>query len=399
MAENRIDAEWFRRSLVEDHLRKWLKAAPTENGFFRNDFDRRWRPAMEQRATLVSQCRLLMVLATGYSLTGERDFADAVRRGAGFLLEHFRDEVHGGWFHACAPDGEVLSDFKDCYGHAFVIFGLSHAYRALGDEKLLDAARETWNVVASRFADEAGGLYARLGRDWDKGAQRGRTQNPVMHMFEALLALHESARDGDSLDAARRIAEFVFGELYEPNAGYLPEHFDEKWQPLPFDKRGWVNIGHQFEWAWLLSRAVELGLDARHVEYGRRLLAWAMRFGYDRAHGGIYTWTSYEGQVTGGSTRLTASRSKGWWQQAELIRALMHYGIRRGCDEVWSDFEQSLTFVKRAFLDAGHGGWYEAVEEDGSPIEERTRKGSPTKVGYHVTAMHAEALRLAGEAR
>ncbi|KPK79463.1 MAG: hypothetical protein AMJ81_13185, partial [Phycisphaerae bacterium SM23_33] len=90
MIRQHIDGEWFRRSLLEDNLAHWLAAAPTENGFFRSALDRQWRPDAEQVGTLVSQSRLLFVLAAGYELTGQAAYLEAVRKGAGFLVEKFR---------------------------------------------------------------------------------------------------------------------------------------------------------------------------------------------------------------------------------------------------------------------------------------------------------------------
>ena len=117
MIDQHLSRQWVRRRLVEDHLAHWLAAAPTESGFFNAALDRRWSPAEHREATLVSQGRLLYVFATGWEVTRDHAYADALRKGAGFLLDHFRDDEHGGWFYSCSPDGRVLADHKDSYGH------------------------------------------------------------------------------------------------------------------------------------------------------------------------------------------------------------------------------------------------------------------------------------------
>ena len=383
MIRRHIDGEWFRRSLVEDNLAHWLAAAVTDSGFFRSALDRRWRPAERQVATLVSQSRLLFVMAAGYEVTGREDYIQAVRKGADFLLSHFRDEEHGGWFWAVDAEGHPVDMHKDCYGHAFVIFGLSHAGRVTGEERYLQAALETWGVVKSRFRDELGGIYRRAGRDWS--GRSGHSQNPMMHLFEALLALHDATGSQQVLDDARALAEFIFTRLYDADAGCLPEEFDELWRPLPAERGGRVDLGHQFEWAFLLSRAVAKGFPPRYLQTGRRLLEFGMAHGFDAEAGGIFSSADYSGKPRG--------QAKGWWQQCEHLRALMHYAAEHGQDDLWGPFEKSLAFVREHFIDSEYGGWY-ASAGGGSGVG---RKGSAWKVGYHTTGMYLEALRLAGE--
>jgi len=137
-----IDCEWFRQAILEE-VGHWRAATVTPSGFLQPALDREWQPAGRQTATLVSQSRLLYVLATGYELTRNEAYLEAVTKGADFLLEHFRDREHGGWFYSVSPDGVVLDNSKDSYGHAFAVFGLAHAARVTGAERFRDAALRT----------------------------------------------------------------------------------------------------------------------------------------------------------------------------------------------------------------------------------------------------------------
>ena len=80
--------------------------------------------------------------------------------------------------------------------------------------------------------------------------------------------------------------------------------------------------------------------------------------------------------------------------QAEFLRALMHYATLRKRANLWAPFDQSLEFIKRNFIDAEYGGWYGAYDPKASKEGRRTYKGSVWMVGYHVSGMYAEALRL-----
>jgi len=381
MVRKHVDGEWFRRSLVEDNLSHWL-AAPRANGFFAPSLDRQWRPAEKQIGTLVSQSRLTFVMAAGFDVTGEQAYLDAARKGADFLLAHFRDREHGGWIWSVSPDGEPVSTDKDSYGDAFVILALAHAARVTGDPKYATVAKETWETMKAHYRDEAGGFRRHCRRDWS--GMKGHTQNPMMHLFEALLALHAATGDDAVRQNAAGLAEFIFGRLYQSDGGCLPESYDADWKPLPDDAGGYVDLGHQFEWSFLLSQAVRQGFDEKYLDIARRLLDYGMAHGYDAASGGIFSGSDYSGRVR--------RRSKGWWQQCEHLRALMRHASDHGRDDLWGAFDKSLAFVREHFLDAEYGGWYGSYDPDRPDPDQA--KGNSWKVGYHATGMYLEALRV-----
>ena len=387
MIDQHIDREWFKRDLVEGNLAHWLAVAPTETGFFRTDVDRQWRPAEKQSATLVSQARMLYVMSAGHRVTGEAAYLDALRKGADFLLSSFRDEEHGGWVWSVSPSGQVLDDSKSAYGHAFVIFGLSHAAMATGDKRYADAALETWRTMKRRLRDEQGGIIPTTSRDW-KTRRGGNSQNPMMHLFEALMALHDATAGEEVFADLGELAGFIFGRLYIEEAGCLPEMYDPQWRPRAGEAGGYVDVGHQFEWAFLLSRAVRKGLPSKYLAIGERLLAFGLAHGYDGESGGIFGRCQIDGTGAGGG--------KGWWQQCELLRALMRYAGDHGRADLWGKFDQSLAFAREHFIDAEYGGWYESYDPKTPRTDGPSRKGSVWKVGYHDGGMYMEGLRLTG---
>jgi len=382
-ADRGFDAAWFSEQLLGNILPRWVERAPTREGLFLPHFDHEWRPGGQTFGTLVSQGRLLYNFAVGCELTGQAAYREAVASGTRFLLGPFRDARHGGWLYAVNLDGTPADDHKDSYGHAFALFGLSHAARVTGDAEARAGALDVWETLNTRFRDRHGGLVSRMSRDW-RDLDTRRSQNPVMHTFEALLAASEVEGLGHLLDEAERVARFVFGSLVRED-GVLPELFTMAWDTLPAAEGGWTNIGHQFEWAFLLSRAVELGLPEGYLTHAERLLGHGLRLGYDGVHGGIFTGATPEGEVR--STR------KGWWEQCEAIRAMLHFAVARGRDDLWEPLERTLAFVKRSFVDAEHGGWFAQAEADGQPVS--AHKGSPFKLDYHQVAMCAEAIRIA----
>ncbi len=389
MNDKHIDTEWFRRSFVEDNLAHWLKAMPMENGFFRIGLDRRWRPLEKQFATLVSQSRPLFVFATGYDVTGDESCLEAVMKGADFLLKHFRDTECGGWSWSVSPAGEPLPDErKSSYGYVCVIFGLAHAGRVTGEERFTEAAISCWEDMKKRLRYSDGGIKPGANRDFSK-VRGANSQNPMMHLFEALLALYETTGSQSVFDDACELGDFIFTRLFNRDGGYLPEYYDRDWKPMPADKDGYIDLGHQIEWSFFLSRAVEMGFPQKYLEIGERLLDYGMRHGFDRDTGGVFPDADYDGR--------SCLRPEGmyWWAQCELLRTLMHYGTVRGRDDLWEPFAKSLAFVRRHFIDEKYGGWFTFYDPRGPLPDKWDHKGFIWKVGYHAGGMYAEAARLA----
>ena len=374
---------WFREHLLADILPHWLKGAVTPNGFFWPQLDRAWARHGSGLGTLVSQSRLLFVFSTGYRLTGDNAYLDATAVGADFLLKTFEDRLHGGWCWSCDPSGKILDDHKNCYGHAFVIFGLAHALRATGDSRYGKSAEQTYDIIRTKFRDSHGGLAWRLSADFQDGDTE-RSQNPMMHLFEALSELADASGKREYLDEARGIADFLFSPIASTELPPLPEVYAMDWRPKPTADGGYSAGGHLFEWAYLLSAAVERGLPASYLQLADRCLRHGITFALDRDNPGVVTRVSLEGQPL--------DYRKSFWEPCEAIRALLHFAVLRGRPDLLPICRNVLQFTRAHFIDPEYGGWYANLTREGTPVA--VFKGSEWKVDYHSGGMCAEALRL-----
>jgi len=378
-----IDREWFRQTLAGETAH-WRQAAFRPNGFFAVSLDRQWRPVGNQYGTLVSQSRQIFDMATGFELTREPAYLDAVKKGTDFLLAHFRDTEKGLFFWSVTPEGKVIDDGKDSYGVAFTIFGLSHAARVTKDERYSKAALETWAQMKEHLRDSAGFFKPKTDRNYTRVIGQN-TQNPMMHLFEALLALHDATGSKEVFRDAQAFADAIYTQLFDQREGRLPEMYDANWKPSPPEQNGRIELGHQFEWAFLLSRAVEKGFSKRFLKIGERLLDYGMKVAYDNEEGGVFSRGDYQGNAIRGP--------KTDWQQCESMRAMMHYAVLRGRKDLWPAFHKSLDYAKRHLIDAEYGGWYQ--DYDPKNPTRRTGKGNIWRLGYHICGFYAEALRLA----
>lgn len=380
-----IDAEWHRRSLLDHHLARWLAAAPTPSGLFQGSFDRRWQPKENGPGDLTTQSRLVYAFLVGYEVAGDKRYLEAATRGADFLLERFRDPVHGGFFNRVAADGKVADDAKRSYGHAFALLALSHMYRVSREERFRLAALAAWRDIDRGLRDPLGGFYIQTRRDFSGGGGR-RNQNPLMHMFEALLALCEATGDPEALKGAGAVGNFALYRLLQgmpDGSAAIPEWYDEHWQPLSSrEKGGYTDLGHQFEWSHLFLKTPEVGLAGVFPDAAGRLLKYAIKVGYDEIEGGAFAKVYPDG---------TVDRSKYWWEQAECLRALLAAARADDRPELWRRYEQTLDLVRKDFVDPENGGWRFAekriCEHGGCPDSQPDP--------YHMAGLHLAAIRAA----
>jgi len=300
-----------------------------------------------------------------------------------FLSQHMADPASGGWFWRCSRDGSLLEDVKHTYGHAFVIFGLAEYARATGESSAAQTAGETLQVLLQRAAGPAGGLWTLMARDWQP-LERRRSQNPHMHLLEACLSLHAATGESAALDTALDLAHLAAERFVYPEFGCLEEYFAEDWARLPEGDAAAIEVGHQFEWCWLLHRLADRSGQEHWRDLADRLAEWALRYGLDSANGGFYDECSRRGEPV----RTT----KTFWVQAEALRALLYLIAARERADLRDVFVRSVRFVMTHCVDREFGGWFATVDAAGRPI--RPEKGSEWKLDYHMVSLCDEAIRL-----
>jgi cellobiose epimerase len=378
-----IVAKWHKQDL-DAHLGKWLAVAPTPSGLLLGKFDRQWQAVPAQGGDLTTHSRLIFTMIKGYETTGDSRYLDAAMRGMDFLLNRFYDPLYGGFFSSVAVDGTVINASKNTYSHAFALFALSHVARVTKDEKFRAAALAAWGDINKHLRDSDGGFRPEAPRDFGPSSSL-LNQNPVMHMFEALLSLIDATDDPRAVAGAQSVGNFVLYKLLEGQAdgtAYIPEWYDEHWKPLPTkDKGGYIDVGHQFEWSHLLATSERRGLPALYGDVAERLLKYGLKVGYDDTEGGVFNRIYPDGSI---------DRDKYWWQQAEGLRALLVAASNGNRRELWRRYEQTQEFVKEQFIDEAHGGWKFAAKR----TCEAGRCGSEQPEPYHMIGMHSTALSL-----
>lgn len=340
------NTEWHRKDL-HAHIARWLAVAPLPSGLMQGQFDRSWQPARQVVGDLTLHSRVVYTMLVGYEATGDTRYLETAKRGADFMLERFHDPVHGGFFQNVDAAGKPTAMGKNTYGHAFALLALSHAARVTGEPKYKAAALAAWQDIRRNLREPGGGLRGSAPRDFAPTPGNKHSQNPVMHMFEALLALIDATGDQQVVADTRELGDFVLYQLMVglPDGGaYIPEWYDEEWKPLK-DGNGYTDLGHQFEWSHLLRSAEKRGLPPLYADVADRLLKFAVAKGYDEQDGGVFNRMSSSGHV---------DRSKFWWQQAEGMKAFLAVADR---PDMARRYLETLELVDKEILDRENGGW------------------------------------------
>jgi mannose/cellobiose epimerase-like protein (N-acyl-D-glucosamine 2-epimerase family) len=432
--QKQIDRKWVEEAATKGLLDYWVKHSIEPNGFIQENLDQQWKPWGTQReATINGQGRQLSSIAIGYEMTRSKDYLAGLTRGMDFLMK-MRDSEFGGYYDRVGSDLKVITDNKTGFS-SFALFALAHAGRVTNDKKYLDAAMVLFREMRDKMRDGpfiGSGSYSRDfmmpvarggfgggranqaagGRGGGGGtpapptagstagaaapAGGGATPPPAafggaarrhginLHMFEALLALYEATKSEEvwyEITSELKAIE----RLFDYEIGYLPESYDENWKPVG-NPSG--NPGHLFEWASLLSEAVELGADPKFITLGSRNLDLGLK-SYNHEVGGL-GGVGADGQPA----RML------WWPQCEVIKATATYAVLHGRTELWPYFHKTLDFVKKEYLDTEHGGWF-AAYVPGQPRaaqgEKAFYKGSvdgPEWGAYHQISMFYELWEI-----
>ena len=246
-------------------------------------------------------------------------------------------------------------------------------------------------------------------RDWTlcgPGSQGGdrKTLDVHMHLMEAFTALYECSK----LEVHRRklleVIDLLINRIIHPvyKTG-IPQFFRD-WTIAPQIKFdiiwGWDRYsaegqkgnatdntcyGHNAEFAWLLLHALHI-LKTEPETYSdllRIILEHTINNGIDYEYGGVYV----EGPHSGG----VYDKEKEFWQQAEVLTALLDGVIFFGDEKFWNAYQNVHRFVFDKVINKNVGEWYPLLTRRGEPIW--THMGHSWKINYHTVRSMIQSIK------
>ena len=379
------------RAELTDHIIPfWLGLIDETNGGFigQVDFDLTRRPEADKGCILNS--RILWFFSEAYITLREPRLLEAARH-AYAMLERMLDPVHGGVYWAMHADGSVADATKHTYNQGFAVYALSAYYRACGDKRALERAREIYRLIESRCRD-AGGYLEAFTADWqpesneklsENGVMATRTMNTLLHVLEGYTGLYQAEPTPEVADSLREILDIWDRHVWNPEKRRQEVFFDGEYHSL-IDL---YSCGHDIETAWLADRTLEvLGDEVMTASIRPKLLAMAEQcWQSGRANGGFLV------EIEKG----VPSSHMVWWVQAEALVGFLNAAEKTGDGRYLEQAEAQWDYIRRAIIDPREGGeWYWYVLPDGTPARDPIVE--PWKCPYHNGRMALEVLRRCG---
>lgn len=366
----------LRHWLCEDVLPFWANAGrDARTGLFLERFlaDRSGDVSAPLRVRV--QFRQIYSLAHAAALGWFPDGAQIALRAWEATRQHFWNARDGGGFHhILAADGSVIDARRDSYDHAFAILALSWLARATGEGRLLAELDALLAFIDTRLTDPDGILL-----EGDPHTLP-RRQNPQMHWFEAMLAMHDAVAHPQALERAARYRHLFEAVLFDRPTGTLGEYFTEDWKHAPGAAGHSVEPGHQAEWTWLLRTHERLaGLPPS--EEASILLRTALATAHPEL--GLLVDEADRANGVRRATRrswLHTELAKAWIAEAEINRE----GARPKAFAALALLEQH--FLRKPFRE----GWIDQLDEQGQPIAGPV----PASILYHIWVAVLEADRV-----
>ncbi|MGH7143558.1 MAG: AGE family epimerase/isomerase [Planctomycetota bacterium] len=398
---------------VQTHFHKellpfWTERGPDrEFGGFLTYFDKDGKATGETDKSFLSQARCIFTYAqlhrAGY---GGGKYLDYANQGFDFVLKHFWDARHQGFYWITDRAGKPVNDTKIVYGHSFAIYGFAELALAGGDKRALEWAVKVFDLLQTHAADSArGGYYEMYERDWrlrPGGAYGGdrKTLDVHMHLMEAFTNLYAASRDDLHARKTREMVDLLLGKIYHPVFGTGIAQFAFDWEPLraiifktvwgidrdvsdpagrPLDN---TSYGHNVEFAWLLNWCLDtIGLNrVPYFEELTKLYDHCVAYGVDWKKGGVFC----EGPNRGAARE----RNKEFWQQAEGMVGLLDACETFGPEKYWKAYENIHRFTLDVMVNHAVGEWWPLFDENN--VRLYNHMSHAWKVNYHTVRAMVE---------
>jgi mannose 2-epimerase len=399
--------------LTDTLLPFWIERSPDlEFGGFLTHFDRSGKPTGETVKTFLMQIRMLYTMASAHRAGyGEGRCAELATMGAELILDHYWDDQHDGWQWIADREGNVTCTDKIGYGQCFGVYAFSEYFLATGDERGRHAALRTYDAICRHMADpQHGGVFELCRRDWTPmpGGTSGGDRKSLdvhMHLMEALTTLYEMTGSADHRRHLTETIDLILGRMLDPATGLGIAQFAYDFTPLPaiiFDTT-WgrdadvedgraakpldqTSPGHNVEFAWLLLHAADvLGLPReQYAGVLRTMCDHCITFGIDPEFGGVYADVPM--------ARPAELTEKQFWQQAEVLVAMLDARLLLGDNKYWGAFVNVYDFIfdKFVVMDAG-GEWVERLDRQGNILD--AALGHSWKISYHTVRSMIQTIR------
>lgn len=331
---------------------------------------------------LVLNARILWTFASACRHRFTPRYRELADRAYVYLLEHFLDHKHGGYYWSVDCEGNKLNGKKQVYGQAFVVYALAEYYRATEEPQALEHAQTLFRLMEDKCCDRVhGGYFEAYAEDWSatddyslssKDLNESKSMNTHLHVLEAYTNLYRVWPSDVLRKQLAALIEVTARRIINPQSGHFWLFFDDAWHV----KSDHISYGHDIEGSWLLLEAAETLGEPGAIARAKELAVLMAEAVYTRGlddDGALFNEAGPHGLI---------DDAKDWWPQAEAVVGFLNaYGLTADRRYLTAAL-QCWAFIERYMIDRVHGEWYEQVSRDRQPNMAKN-KVDAWKCPYH----------------
>ncbi|MBV8476114.1 MAG: AGE family epimerase/isomerase [Acidobacteria bacterium] len=393
----------IRDTLQHTVLQFWIDhALDKEYGGIYGRLDRQGRPTDYTNKSVVLISRTLWSFSEAYRRYPDPAYQKMAAECLRFLRETMWDKQHGGYYFMVSREGRIVNSNKELNPMSYTIEGLAEYALAFHDDKVAQEALDLFRVIDQRAHDhEHGGYRIAFTADWQfikdykegpnaAGSFGRKSYDWHLGLVEALATLYGVTGDQQVKARLNELLDIFVNKIIDLNVGYGRYYFNDDWSVADRDGDSrQCEYGLDLEASWLMTEAAQrVGRQndpkIRHASLA--LVDHALRYGFDKEHGGVYR--------TGPAAGPATNRDMEWWQQCEAMVAFLNSYQFTGEANYWQAFDREGRFFIDRWVDHYYGEVYTALYHDGTVDD---TKVDPWKAPYHVTRACLEIIsRLGG---
>lgn len=346
---------------------------------------------------IILNTRILWSFAAAGNFYHDNRYLFYCERAFYYLLNQFKDSVHGGVYWELDAVGNATNKRKQTYAHAFAVYALSEYHLYSGNQQAKEWAIELFNLIETKTKDEVhSGYIEAFAEDWsliedvrlsEKDLNEPKSMNTHLHVLEAYTTLYKIYHDEKVRDAIESLIELFYTKILNKSRLSFDLFFDMNWQSASQV----TSYGHDIEAVWLLIEAAKAIQNNTWVSTANKcavtIASQVLKEGYVKGFG-----------LLNERNHLTEAvdDDRHWWPQAEAMVgfyfAYQISGEHYFLDAVFDLWEQ----IKNVIIDHQMGEWFFRVKSDGKPVLEEDKIGF-WKCPYHNSRMCMAVMTMINE--
>ena len=337
----------------------------------------------------ILNARILWTFSSAARMYGKPEYKEAANRAFCYLADFFYDKKNGGFFWSLDSKGKPVDTKKQAYAQGFCIYGLSEYYRLSKDQRAIDLAYETYNLIETHFRDKQNGGYIEaLAADWtpmddvrlsDKDENTPKSMNTHLHIVEPYANLYRAKPTPELRESIVHCLDIFMNRIIDKRTGHFNLFFDMDWSVMSHID----SYGHDIEGAWLLYEAAEVIEDeelmAQLMPICKRLTDVTMAEGWD---GDSIFYEKVDGHL---------DTDKHWWPQAEAMVGLADTWKHTHDEDYLEKMVKVWGFIYNKIIDRKYGEWLWRTDKDGCDVYNDCKAGF-WKCPYHNSRAITEVL-------